>query len=61
LAAAEVVLRRCAILALPAALLRIAFNILRTPAARRPVMQMRAVFNRYADYLCAVAMVAVKP
>lgn len=41
--------------------LRIAFNILRTPAARRRVLQMRAVFNRYADHLGAVALVAVKP
>jgi SAM-dependent methyltransferase len=41
--------------------LRIAFNILRTPAARRRVVQMRAVFNRYADHLAAVALVAVKP
>jgi SAM-dependent methyltransferase len=39
----------------------IAFNILRTPKARRRVLQMRAVFNRYRDNLCAVAMVAVKP
>jgi SAM-dependent methyltransferase len=41
--------------------LRIAFNILRTPAARRRVMQMRAVLNRHADHLGAVAIVAVKP
>ncbi len=40
--------------------LRIAFNILRTPAARRRILQMRAVFNRYADHLGAVAIVAVK-
>jgi len=41
--------------------LRIAFNIVRTPAARQRLMQMRAVFNRYAEHLGAVAMVAVKP
>jgi hypothetical protein len=41
--------------------LRIAFNILRTPPARRRVMQMRAAFNRYADNLSAVAIVALKP
>lgn len=40
---------------------RIAFNILRTPAARRRILHMRAVFNRYADHLGAVAIVAVKP
>jgi SAM-dependent methyltransferase len=40
--------------------LSIAFNILRTPAARRRILQMRAVFNRYADHLGAVAIVAVK-
>ncbi|MEW6039100.1 MAG: methyltransferase domain-containing protein [Pseudomonadota bacterium] len=45
----------------PIRALRIAFNILRTPAARRRVMQMRAVFNRYADQLGAVAIVAEKP
>lgn len=41
--------------------LRIAFNILRTPAARRRIMQMRKVLNRYADHLGAVAIVGVKP
>lgn len=45
----------------PTRALRIAFNILRVPAARRRVIQMRAVFNRYADHLGAVAIVAVKP
>ncbi|MFN4294353.1 MAG: methyltransferase domain-containing protein [Thermoflexales bacterium] len=39
---------------------RIALNILRTPAARRRILNMRAVFNRYADHLGAVAIVAVK-
>jgi len=41
--------------------LKIAFNILRTPAARRRVLQMRAILNRYANNLSAVALVAVKP
>jgi SAM-dependent methyltransferase len=40
--------------------LRIAYNILRTPAARKRVRQMRAVFDRYADHLGAVALVAVR-
>jgi hypothetical protein len=41
--------------------LKIAFNILRTPAARRRILHMRAILNRYADNLSAVALVAVKP
>jgi len=41
--------------------LRIALCILRTPAARRRVIKMRSVLNRYADQLGAVAIVAVKP
>lgn len=45
----------------PIRALRIVFNILRTPAARRRIVQMRAVFDRYADRLGAVAIVAVKP
>jgi SAM-dependent methyltransferase len=40
--------------------LRIAFNILRTPAARKRVLHMRTVLDRYADHLGAVALVAVK-
>ena len=40
--------------------LRIATNIIRTPAARRRVRAMRAVFRRYADKMCAVAIVARK-
>lgn len=44
----------------PVRALGIAFNILRTAQARRRVMHMRAVFNRYADLLGAVAIVAVK-
>jgi hypothetical protein len=43
------------------ATLRITANILRAPAARRRVMAMRSVFNRYASKLCALAVVARKP
>jgi hypothetical protein len=39
---------------------RIAANIIRRPAARRRVLAMRAVFNRYAPQMCAVAIVARK-
>jgi predicted O-methyltransferase YrrM len=45
----------------PLRALRIAFNILRTPVARRRVLEMRSVLNRYSDHLGAVALVAVKP
>lgn len=45
----------------PLRALLIAFNILRTPAARRRVMQMRAIFNRHADHLGAVIIIGVKP
>jgi SAM-dependent methyltransferase len=45
----------------PLRALRIAFNLLRTPVARRRVLEMRAVLNRYSDHLGAVALVAVKP
>jgi SAM-dependent methyltransferase len=41
--------------------MRIAVNLLRMPDARRRVLQMRRVFRRYADHLCAVAMIASKP
>ena len=40
---------------------RIAANLLRMPDARRRVLQMRRVFRRYADHLCAVALIASKP
>lgn len=40
--------------------LRLASNVARTPAARRRILAMRAVFRRYADNLCAVMMVARK-
>jgi SAM-dependent methyltransferase len=41
--------------------LRIVFNVLRTPEARRRVRSMRAVFRRHATHLHAVALVAIKP
>jgi hypothetical protein len=40
--------------------LRIAANIMRTPAARRRVLAMRAVFKRYSHRMCAVTIVAVE-
>ena len=41
--------------------MRIVFNVIRTPAARRRVRAMRAVFRRHRERLGAVALVAVKP
>lgn len=41
--------------------LRIAANVLRTPAARARIVQMRRVFRRHASILEAVALVAKKP
>ncbi|NBC47577.1 MAG: methyltransferase domain-containing protein [Gammaproteobacteria bacterium] len=41
--------------------MRIAANLLRMSDARRRVLQMRRVFRRYADHLCAVALIASKP
>ncbi len=41
--------------------LRVAFNVLRAPRARRRVLAMRAVFRRYASKMCAVTIVARKP
>ena len=41
--------------------LRIVFNLLRTPAARRRVRAMRGVFRKHARHLCAVMIVARKP
>jgi len=40
--------------------LRFVWNVVRTPAARRRIIQMRSVFRRYAEYLRAIAVVAVK-
>lgn len=41
--------------------LRIVFNALTHPAARKRVLSMRRTFNRYRDTLTAVAIVAVVP
>ena len=40
--------------------LRFAWNVARTPAARRRVRAMRRVFRRYREELSAIAVVAVK-
>jgi len=39
---------------------RIVFNVLRTPAARKRIVQMRRVFRRYEHQLCAVTMIGQK-
>jgi ubiquinone/menaquinone biosynthesis C-methylase UbiE len=44
-----------------AGVLRIAFRLLRKPAARRRVLSMRQMFRKYASHLSAVAMVCRKP
>ncbi|MEM9555902.1 MAG: methyltransferase domain-containing protein [Acidobacteriota bacterium] len=41
--------------------LRIAFNVLRTPAARRRILAMRATFRKHGGVMCAVALIARKP
>jgi SAM-dependent methyltransferase len=41
--------------------LRIAFNVLRDPAARRRVRAMRSTFRRHRDHLGAIGLVATKP
>lgn len=38
--------------------MRIAANLLRTPAARQRVLAMRSVFRRYASKMCAVSLIA---
>lgn len=45
----------------PAGVLRMAFNLLRRPAARRRVIAMRRLFHKYAANLGAVAFVCTKP
>ena len=40
--------------------LRFIWNVARTPAARRRIQAMRAVFRRYSEHLRAIAIVAVK-
>ena len=41
--------------------LRILFNVLRTPAARRRILAMRGMFRRHQDVMCAVTFVATRP
>lgn len=41
--------------------MRFVFNVLRTPAARRRVRKMRAVFRRHEAHLSALMLVAEKP
>jgi SAM-dependent methyltransferase len=41
--------------------LRIAWNLVRNPGARRRVLSMRRTFTRYADQLTGIALVARKP
>jgi len=45
----------------PTGVLRIAFNLARTPVARRRVLAMRAVFRKFEDQMCAVMLIARKP
>jgi ubiquinone/menaquinone biosynthesis C-methylase UbiE len=40
--------------------LRIVFNILYHPTARKRILAMQSVFNKYADHLGAIALIAVK-
>lgn len=44
----------------PLGCLRIVFNLLRNPGARKRVLGMRKVFNKYSDNLAAIAIVATK-
>lgn len=41
--------------------LKILFNVARTPAARRRIFAMRSMFRQHKDLLCAVSLVARKP
>ena len=41
--------------------LRIAWNLVRNPGARRRVLSVRRTFTRYADQLTGIALVARKP
>lgn len=40
--------------------LRFVFNVARTPTARRRILAMRAVFQKYAPFLGAITLVGVK-
>lgn len=44
-----------------ASALRIFFNVVRTPAARQRILDMRRVFRKYEEHLCAVMLIAKKP
>ena len=41
--------------------LRVAWNLVRNPGARRRVLSVRRTFTRYADQLTGIALVARKP
>jgi phospholipid N-methyltransferase len=41
--------------------MRVVGNVARSPAARRRVLEMRAMFRKHMSVLCAVAVVARKP
>lgn len=41
--------------------IKIIFNIIRTPVARRRIRAMRGIFRRHSDHLGAIAIVADKP
>ena len=41
--------------------LKILFNIIRTPIARRRIRAMRGIFRKHSDHLGAIAIVAEKP
>ncbi|GAC70130.1 class I SAM-dependent methyltransferase [Gordonia soli] len=41
--------------------LRIVVNVLRNPAARRRILDMRSTFTKYRDELAAIEVIAVKP
>lgn len=41
--------------------LRILFNVAKTPAARRRILAMRKMFRKHEELLCAVSLVAEKP
>jgi len=41
--------------------LKIVFNILRTPVARRRIRAMRGIFRKHSDHMGAIAIIADKP
>jgi hypothetical protein len=40
---------------------RFAFNLLRMPAARRRILDVRSTFRKHAMNLCAVGIIARRP